>query len=129
MSQEFEKIVLEKLNKMDEKLDEHTKILNEHSELLNEHTKVLKEHSKKIAKNSEEIADLTELVKIHHNTILKFDYDFRKKIDTLFDAYEVVNTKVETNSEMIKDLKANYFKHGIRISSLEDVIKKNSATV
>lgn len=80
MSQEFEKIVLEKLNKMDEKLDEHTKILNEHSELLNEHTKVLKEHSKKIAKNSEEIADLTELVKIHHNTILKLDYDFVKKL-------------------------------------------------
>ena len=42
MSQEFEKIVLEKLNKIEGTLDQHTDILNEHTKTLDEHTEEFK---------------------------------------------------------------------------------------
>ena len=88
----------------------------------------LDEHAKKIAKNTEEIMGLTEVVKYHTNMITKFDYDFRKKIDTLFDAYNYLNHKIEFDKVSGRILKSEIFQHEVRISSLEDILKKNTAT-
>ena len=143
MSQEFEKIVLEKLNTMDKKLDEHTEILNEHSEILNEHTEILNEHTEqfkkvrkdiydmnnKIIKNTDEISALAEVVRYNTETIKKFNKDYGKKIDISLSAYEQLNDKVKTNEFMISNLKSKEFQNDIRISALEDTIKKNSMAV
>ena len=143
MSQEFEKIVLEKLNTMDKKLDEHTEILNEHSEILNEHTEILNEHTEqfkkvrkdiydmnnKIIKNTDEISALAEVVRYNTETIKKFNKDYGKKIDISLSAYEQLNDKVKTNEFMISNLKSKDFQNDIRISALEDSIKKNSMAV
>lgn len=143
MSQEFEKIVLEKLNTMDKKLDEHTEILNEHSEILNEHTEILNEHTEqfkkvrkdiydmnnKIIKNTDEISALAEVVRYNTETIKKFNKDYGKKIDISLSAYEQLNDKVKTNEFMISNLKSKEFQNDIRISALEDAIKKNSMAV
>lgn len=143
MSQEFEKIVLEKLNTMDKKLDEHTEILNEHKGILNEHTEILNEHTEqfkkvrkdiydmnnKIIKNTDEISALTEVVRYNTETIKKFNKDYGKKIDISLSAYEQLNDKVKTNEFMISNLKSKDFQNDIRISALEDIIKKNSIAV
>lgn len=143
MSQEFEKIVLEKLNTMDKKLDEHTEMLNEHTKTLNEHTEILNEHTEqfkkvrkdiydinnKIIKNTDEISALTEVVRYNTETIKKFNKDYGKKIDISLSAYEQLNDKVKTNEFMISNLKSKDFQNDIRISALEDIIKKNSMVV
>lgn len=143
MSQEFEKIVLEKLNTMDKKLDEHKVILNEHTEILNEHKGILNEHTEqfkkirkdiydinnKIIKNTDEISALTEVVRYNMETIKKFNKDYGKKIDISLSAYEQLNDKVKTNEFMISNLKSKEFQNDIRISALEDTIKKNSMAV
>lgn len=143
MSQEFEKIVLEKLNTMDKKLDEHTEILNEHTRTLNEHTEILNEHTEqfkkvrkdiydinnKIIKNTDEISALTEVVRYNTETIKKINKDYGKKIDISLSAYEQLNDKVKTNEFMISNLKSKDFQNDIRISALEDIIKKNSMVV
>ena len=143
MSQEFEKIVLEKLNTMDKKLDEHKEILNEHTEILNEHKGILNEHTEqfkkvrkdiydinnKIIKNIDEISDLTEVVRYNTETIKKFNKDYIKKIDISLSAYEQLNSRVKTNEFMISNLKSKDFQNDIRISALEDSIKKNSMAV
>ena len=143
MSQEFEKIVLEKLNTMDKKLDEHTEILNEHTEILNEHKGILNDHTEqfkkvhkdiydinnKIIKNIDEISDLTEVVRYNTETIKKFNKDYIKKIDISLSAYEQLNSRVKNNEFMISNLKSKDFQNDIRISALEDSIKKNSMAV
>lgn len=74
MSQEFEKIVLEKLNKIEGTLDQHTDILNEHTKTLKDHTeefkrvnKVLDEHTEEFKKVNKVLDEHTKLIK--ENTI------------------------------------------------------------
>ena len=133
MSQEFEKIVLEKLNAMDKKLDEHTEILNAHTEMLNEHTEQFKkvrkdiyEINNKIIKSANEISDLTEVVEYNTKAIEKANKDYERKLDVSLKAYEQLNTKVKVNECMISNLKSKNFQNEIRINALEDQIKNIS---
>lgn len=156
MSQEFEKIVLEKLNTMDKKLDEHTEILNEHTGILNEHTeefkkvnKVLDEHTvilnehteqfkkvrkdiyeinNKIIKSAEKMEEIEEVVKYNTKSIKKYNEENVKKIDVSLKAYEQLNGRVKTNEFMISNLKSKDFQNNIRITALEDAIKQNGIT-
>lgn len=135
MSQEFEKIVLEKLNTMDKKLDEHTGILNEHTDILNEHSDQFKgihkdiyDINNKIIKNTDEISDLAEVVRYNTETIKKFNKDYGKKIGISLSAYEQLSGKVKTNEFMISNLKSKDFQNDIRISALEDKVEQISMT-
>lgn len=106
MSQEFERKVLEKLDKIDLTLDEHTaefkkvnKVLDEHTaefkkvnKVLDEHTKLIKENTiaienntKLIKNNSKEIEGLTEVVMSHTEGISQVN----KKLDSVIDTVEV----------------------------------------
>lgn len=136
MSQEFEKIVLEKLENFEGRFDKIEKTLDEHTEILNEHTEQFKKVRKdiydinnKIIKNIDEISDLTEVVRYNTETIKKFNKDYIKKIDISLSAYEQLNSRVKTNEFMISNLKSKDFQNDIRISALEDSIKKNSMAV
>ena len=142
MSQEFEKIVLEKLHSMDEKLDKHTEILNEHTEVLNEHTKVLKEHTeqikkvrrdiyqinKQLIKSAQKMEDIEEVVEYNTQIIEKYNEENSKKIDISLKAYEQLCAKVKINECMISNLKSKDFQKDIRITALEDQIKNISIT-
>ena len=135
MSQEFEKIVLKKLNTMDKKLDEHTGILNEHTDILNEHSDQFKgihkdiyDINNKIIKNTDEISDLAEVVRYNTETIKKFNKDYGKKIGISLSAYEQLSGKVKTNEFMISNLKSKDFQNDIRISALEDKVEQISMT-
>ena len=136
MSQEFEKIVLEKLENFEGRFDKIEKTLDEHTEILNEHTEQFKKVRKdiydinnKIIKNIDEISDLTEVVRYNTETIKKFNKDYIKKIDISLSAYEQLNSRVKNNEFMISNLKSKDFQNDIRISALEDSIKKNSMAV
>ena len=136
MSQEFEKIVLEKLENFEGRFDKIEKTLDEHTEILNEHTEQFKKVRKdiydinnKIIKNIDEISDLTEVVRYNTKTIKKFNKDYIKKIDISLSAYEQLNSRVKNNEFMISNLKSKDFQNDIRISALEDSIKKNSMAV
>ena len=149
MSQEFEKVVLEKLNNIDKKLDEHTDILNEHTGILNEHTEVLNEHTgilnehteqfknvlkdiyeinNKLIKCVERMEDIEEVVKYNTQTIKEYNKQNTKKIDVLLKVYEQLNVKVKANDCLISNLKSKDFQNDIRISALEDQIKDISIT-
>lgn len=149
MSQEFEKIVLEKLNTMDKKLDDHTGLLKEHSGLLKEHTEVLKEHTEllnehteqfkkvrkdiyqinnQLIKNAQKMEDIEEVVEYNTQAIKKFNEENSKKIDISLKAYEQLSAKVKINECMISNLKSKDFQKDIRITALEDKIKNISMT-
>ena len=145
MSQEFEKIVLEKLHSMDEKLDKHTEILNEHTEVLNEHTKVLNEHTEllnehteqfkkvrrdiyqinnQLIKSAQKMEDIEEVVEYNTQIIEKYNEENSKKIDISLKAYEQLGAKVKINECMISNLKSKDFQKDI----IEDQIKNISIT-
>lgn len=156
MSQEFEKIVLEKLNTMDKKLDDHTGILKEHSGILKDHTEILKDHTEvlkdhtellnehteqfkkvrkdiyqinnQLIKNVQKMEDLEEVVEYNTQAIKKFNEENSKKIDISLKAYEQLSAKVKINECMISNLKSKDFQKDIRISELEDQIKNISMT-
>lgn len=142
MSQEFEKIVLEKLDnfegrfdKIENTLDEHTKILNEHKEILNEHTEQFKmvrkdiyEINNKIIKSAEKMQEIEEVVEYNTKTIKKYNEENAKKIDVSLKAYEQLNSRVDMSKCLISVLKSKNFENDVRITALEDAIKQNSLT-
>ncbi len=127
-TEEFKK-VNKVLDEHTEILNEHTKKLDEHTEILNEHTKKLDEHSKLIRKNAEEIEGLTEVVQSHTNTLTKFEYEFGKKIDVLYDTFQYLDREYLANKISSDNYKKKYFDHEVRISALEDLLKEKSKTV
>ena len=135
MSQEFEKIVLEKLDKIDATLNEHTGILSEHTKTLNEHTEQFKivrkdiyEINNKIIKSLEKMEEIEEVVEFNTQYIKKYNEENVKKIDVTFKAYEQLNTRVRMNECMISNLKSKNFENDVRITALEDTIKQNGLT-
>ena len=115
MSKEFEKIVLEKL----EVLDERTKV---DSQKLGNLEIEVKANSKKLSNLEIELKDTQEIVKKLNQDFTKFDYEINKKIDTLFDAYTTNREKDMVLEDNITSLKAKTFDHDIRISNIENKV-------
>lgn len=116
MSKEFEKLLLKKL----EKLDDTEKLIQE---------VVLPKLDK--LDNMEELIQEVVLPKLNNtDETLKelntkftvFDYEINKKIDSLFDAFVVNTEKDSVHEEKINSLDDKIFDHGIRISNLENKI-------
>ena len=146
MSQEFEKIVLEKLSAIDQKLDEHTeefkkvnKVLDEHTEEFKKVNKVLDDHTKqfkmvrkdiyemnnKIIKSLEKMEEIEDVVEFNTQYIKRYHEESAKKIDISLKAYEQLNTRVRMNECTISNLKSKNFENDVRITALEDAIKQN----
>lgn len=95
MSKEFEEIVLEKLNILDER-----------------------------TKNTDaEVKANQESIKKLNDNFTVFDFEINKKIDTLFDAITANDDKHEVFEKSIVSLNTKTFNHDIRISVLEDYNK------
>ena len=126
MSEKFEEIVLKKLDKLDQ-LDETVQnvVLKKLDNLENEveSTKQgLQSLNEKFGKLELEVKDMAEVVVYLNNNFTKFDYDFNKKIDTLFDSYTSCKEKEEVHAQNIVSLNTKTFNHDIRISNLENQV-------
>ena len=142
MSQEFEKIVLEKLDKMDAKLDEHTNILNEHTKTLNGHfkqiqhntreieglTEVLIAHNGAIESINKKIDGLVDSVKVHQNLFTTLEYDLNLKFNALMDFFKMNEKNHEEYEEIIAQYNSKLLNHEIRICDLENLVDQNLKT-
>ena len=141
---------------MDKKLDEHTeefkrvnKVLDEHTRLIKENTIAIENNTKLIKSNSREIEGLTEVVdshtksiaqvnkkidsvldmlEVHKNLFIKFEYDFDLKFKTLMDFFTANQEKHQSYDDTLLHYNSKILNHDIRILSLKDQIKNISIT-
>ena len=137
MSKEFEEIVLEKLNALNERTKNTEKELKStqeeirtiHNELKETHNKIketnnkLEETNNKLKETQETVQNLSENVKDFNNRFTVFDFEINKKVDTLFDAITANKEKHDLFEKSIVSLNTKTFNHDIRISVLEDYSK------
>lgn len=142
MSQDFEKIVLKKLDKMDTKLDEHTNILNQHGQILSEHSKqikcntreidglaeVLMAHNIAIESMNQKIDDLVDSVNVHQNLFITLEHDLNLKFDALMDFFKMNERNHEEYNEIIAQYNSKLLNHEIRICELENFAQQNLKT-
>jgi len=105
MSKEFEKILLEKLDRIDSTLNEHTGILNEHTKTLNEHTGILNEHTKTLNEHTGILNEHTKTLNEHteqFKMVRKDIYEINNKIIKSLEKMEEIEDVVEFNTQTIK---------------------------
>ena len=110
MSKEFEEIVLEKLNTLDDRTKSTDKVIED---------VILK----KLDVLETEVKSNQETIKKLNDSFTVFDFEINKKVDTLFDAITSNNDKHEVFEKSIVSLNTKTFNHDIRISILEDYSK------
>lgn len=107
MSQEFEKIVLEKLDKMDAKLDEHTNLIKENTQSINNNKELIQKNSREIQelrdvvmshadtliKMERKVNDIADTTRLYGNMLIEHEYDLNLKFDTLMDAFSMNKQK------------------------------------
>ena len=150
MSTEFEKIVLEKLNILDElkvevknlsskvnnlevKVDNLEEKVNNNinaiitlSEKVDSNTDSINNLSKNININTELIASLSKQVEQQGLNFAKFEHEFTVKIQSLFDSF-VANTESHLAYEKsIAVLHAKSYDHNDRITILENYFKSTN---
>ena len=144
MSQEFEKIVLEKLDKIDAKLDEHTKTLNQHSKLIKDNTQAIDSNRELIQKNTKEMTELRDVVLSHTDSLIKIErkvndiadttrlygnmlieheYDLNLKFDTLMDAFSMNKQKHAEYDDLFLHHNKKCQDFDVRIFKLETDMK------
>lgn len=128
MSQEFEKIVLEKLDRIETTLDEHKDILKQHTEQFKQVRKDIYQINNKIIKNAEKMKDMEEVIIYNTQTIKEYNEKNAKEIDISLKAYKQLNDKVEIDRGAISNLMYEDFKKNFRITSLEEAIKGKGLT-
>lgn len=145
MSAEFEKIVLEKLNILDElkvevknltskvdnlevkvdsleeKVNSNTNAITSLSEKVDINIDSINNLSKNININTELIASLSKQVEQQRLNFAKFEHECILKLNALFDSF-VANTESHASfSKAIAALNLENFHQGIRISNLENL--------
>ena len=100
MSQEFEKLVLEKLDKIDAKLDEHTQSINNNKELIQKNSREIQElrdvvmsHADTLIKIERNVNDIADTTRLYGNMLIEHEYDLNLKFDTLMDAFSMNKQK------------------------------------
>lgn len=138
MSQEFEKIVLEKLNKIEGTLDQHTDILSDHTKILKEHTGILNEHTEEIKSLREittsnkaslvnlerKVNDISNTTRLYGNMLIEHEYDLNLKFDTLMDAFSLNKQKHVEYDDLFLHYNEKTIDHDIRLFKLENSIKQ-----
>ena len=138
MSAEFEKIVLEKLNILDElktevknlsnkvdnlegKVNSNTNSITTLSEKVDSNTNSINNLSKNIDINTELIASLSKQIEQQGLNFAKFEHECIMKLNALFDSF-VANTESHLSfSKAIAALNLENFHQSIRISNLENL--------
>ena len=120
MSNEFEKIVLKKLDSLSNELKDNTKRLvkleegqKDTNQRLVKVEDGLKDTNQRLEKGEIGLRDTNEIVKDLRDRFTIFDFEINRKIDTLFDSDTV-------NKENIVSLNVKNYNHDSRITNLEN---------
>ena len=136
MSAEFEKIVLEKLNILDElknelstlskKLDNLDTKVNNLEEKVENNTTLINNLSEKVENNTTLINNLSkdvrytqDILKIQGQNLAHFEHQCMQKLNVLFDSFVVNSENYAVFSKFIAQLNAESFDYRQRISKLE----------
>ena len=130
MSAEFEKIVLEKLNILDElkaeiknlskKVDNLEEKVESNTDLINNVSTAL---SEKIDVNTDLIAILSKQVDQQGLNFAKFEHECMLKLNALFDSFVANSESHAVFSKFIAQLNAESFDYRQRISKLEEYFR------
>ena len=132
MSAEFEKIVLEKLNILDElkaeiknlskKVDNLEEKVESNTDLINNVSTAL---SEKIDVNTDLIAILSKQVDQQGLNFAKFEHECMLKLNALFDSFVANSESHAVFSKFIAQLNAESFDYRQRISKLEEYFRSS----
>ena len=154
MSEKFEEEVLKMFGKIDSRLDnientldEHTKDIKGLKETVSENSKDIKELKETVSENSKDIKRLNDTVAelketteentrnikkmnesldVHNHFFIKYENEFSKKIQVLFDFVSMNEDKHAMYDDLMLHYNSKFLNHSIRISALEDLIKEKS---
>lgn len=132
MSNEFEKIVLQKFDTLTSKIEDNSKLVATLSGKVEDNSKAITtlsdkvdDNSKLIAINSKAIATLSDKVEQQGLNFASFENEFNIKVQSLFDSFVSNEEKHVSYSKAISALNAESFRQGVRISVLEDNYKNS----
>ena len=109
MSVEFEKVVLEKLDKLSKDMCETKEKVDSNTTLINNLT--------------QDVRDTQDILKIQGQNSALFEHECMLKLNTLFDSYSANYESHAVFSKAIAILNAESFDYKQRISALEDYFK------
>ena len=145
-----------RFDKIEKTLDEHTvefkkvnQTLNEHLQLIKDNKNAIENNAKLIKNNSREIEGLKDVVnshtasishvnqkfdsvldvvEVHKNLFVQFEYDFDLKFKTLMDFFSANQEKHKVYDDTLVHYNSKLLNHDIRILSLEEQLKQNIIT-
>lgn len=130
----FKTTVLEKLDKLDILENNQSSIFERLDSIENNESSIFKrlnsieanqtDFNKTLNNLTIELKDTQEVVKSNRNILLKLETSLQDKVDVLFDYRSINDDKHNQFSKSIKKLQHKTFDHGIRISTLENDLKK-----
>ena len=109
MSAEFEKIVLEKLNILDELKFEVANL-----------SKKVENNTALINNLSKDVRDTQDILKIQGQNLAHFEHECMLKLNTLFDSFVANSEEHAVFSKFIAQLNSESFDYRQRISKLEE---------
>ena len=142
MSAEFEKIVLEKLNILDElktevknlskKVDNLEEKVENNSISINTLSKKFDNLEEKVENNTtlinnltQDVRDTQDIIKIQGQNLAHFEHECMLKLNTLFDSFVSNSESHAVFSKFIAQLNAESFDYRQRISKLEEHFKNS----
>ena len=135
MSAEFEKIVLEKLNILDELKNEVntlSKKVNNLEEKVENNTTLINNLSEKVENNTtlinnltKDVRDTQDILKIQGQNLAHFEHQCMQKLNALFDSFVVNSENHAVFSKFIAQLNAESFDYGQRILKLEEYFRNS----
>lgn len=137
MSANFEKLVLEKLDRLEanqQKLETNQQRLEDNQQKLEANQQKFETNQQKFGDSQSdiktqlnnlifELKETQDVVKYNTSRIICLENTFKNKIDALFDARSINNKKHEEYENSFNHLNSKIFNHDIRISTLEDNLK------
>lgn len=131
MSQEFEKIVLEKLNKIEGTLDQHTEEFKRVNKVLDEHTEEIKSLRDITMSNKASLVnlerkgnDISNTTRLYGNMLIEHEYDLNLKFNTLMDAFSLNKQKHAEYDDLFLHYNEKTIDHDIRLFKLENSTKQ-----
>ena len=131
MPQEFEKIVLGKLNKIEGTLDQHTEEFKRVNKVLDEHTEEIKNlrditmsNKASLVNLERKVNDISNTTRLYGNMLIEHEYVLNLKFNTLMDAFSLNKQKHAEYDDPFLHYNEKTIDHDIRLFKLENSIKQ-----
>ena len=123
MSKEFEKIVLEKLNLLDElkfEVSNLSKKVENNTTLINNLSEKVENNTALINNLTQDVCDTQDIIKIQGQNLAHFEHECMLKLNALFDSFVANSESHAVFSKFIAQLNSESFDYRQRISKLEE---------